>query len=91
MPRGFIMDGASIPRFAWSIVGHPFDVFLEDCAVHDYLYSPDNTEFDRYEADYILKETMWNRRYKVSAFKRESLYRSVRLFGWAAFKANLKP
>lgn len=89
IPEGFVCDGGSIPRIAQSIVGHPFDVFLEDCIPHDYLYSPLNTIFYRDEADLILKETMWNRRDQVSAFKRESLYRAVRWFGASSFKAKL--
>ena len=87
VPRGTVIDGASIPSCAWSIIGHPFDCFLEDCTLHDFLYSPYNAEFTRYEADTILKETMWNR--DIHWFKREALYRAVRLFGWSAFKGNL--
>ncbi len=88
-PRGFVCNGGSVPRIAQSIVGHPFDVFLEDCIPHDFLYSPLNTEYHRDEADLILKETMWNRRDQVSAFKREALYRAVRWFGASSFKAKL--
>jgi hypothetical protein len=83
--RGFVCDGASIPKCAHSIVGHPFDEYLEDCVVHDWLYSPFNDNFYRDEADLILKETMWNR--SIHWFKREAIYRAVRLFGGRSFKA----
>jgi hypothetical protein len=86
--KGFVFDGASIPRIAHSLVGHPFDCFLEDCCIHDWLYSPYNDDFDRAEADWILKETMWNRRDQISGFKREAIYRAVRMFGWTAFKGR---
>lgn len=32
---GLVSDGASIPRYAYSIVGHPFDEYLESALVHD--------------------------------------------------------
>jgi hypothetical protein len=39
VPAGFESDGASIPRFAWSIIGHPFkDEYCLPALLHDYLY-----------------------------------------------------
>lgn len=83
---GFTSDGGSIPRAAWSIIGSPFDEYLEECVVHDWLYSPRNKEFTRDEADFILKELMWNRdvhRWKVAAF-----YLAVRLAGWKFYNGK---
>jgi len=35
-PRGWVIDGASIPRFAWSVVGGPFDGKYRNASViHD--------------------------------------------------------
>lgn len=85
----FLCDGASIPKIAQSIVGHPFEVFLEDCIGHDWCYSELNKRFTRAQSDFMLKETMWNRRHIVSAFEREALYRAVRWFGASSFKAKL--
>ena len=36
--KGFIWDGASIPRELWSIVGCPSDYLYESC-LHDALYA----------------------------------------------------
>ena len=59
---GFLSDGASIPRLAQAIAGHPFSEYLEQAVAHDWLYSSasDRMLFGRGEADFILKETMWN-------------------------------
>lgn len=38
VPAGFECDGGSIPRPAWSIIGHPLDgEFVRSCVVHDWL------------------------------------------------------
>ena len=40
VPRGFITDGASIPRFFWRVLGHPYDGRVIRAAVrHDWAYS----------------------------------------------------
>jgi len=39
VPYGLVFDGASIPKFLWPVVGHPYDSdFVQAAAVHDYLY-----------------------------------------------------
>jgi hypothetical protein len=39
IPRGFIYDGASVPRFAWSILGfHPMGRHNPATIVHDWHY-----------------------------------------------------
>jgi hypothetical protein len=38
VPAGFVYDGASIPDFAWSIVGHPFmRGYRRPAALHDWM------------------------------------------------------
>ncbi len=86
VPAHFISDGASIPDLAQAIVGHPLEEFLEDAVAHDYLYSKasDHLKFTRKDADFILRETMWNRRMpllKVAAF-----HAAVRAGGWQSYK-----
>lgn len=83
---GFLSDGASIPKLAQAIVGHPFDEFLEEAVAHDWLYSrhSDRLPFSRADADFVLKETMWNRcipLWKVAAF-----HAAVRAGGWKHYK-----
>jgi hypothetical protein len=85
-PCGMVSDGGSIPRIAWSIIGGPFDEYLEECVIHDLLYSPFNKEYSRSEADFILKELMWNR--DVNKVKIMAFYTAVRTFGWRNFKAQ---
>lgn len=39
IPLGFVFDGATIPRIAWSIVGlTPFGAHNGATVIHDYLY-----------------------------------------------------
>jgi|SRR5882762_8854416 len=39
IPNGFVTDGASVPRFCWSLTGLlPSGVHLGAAVVHDYLY-----------------------------------------------------
>ena len=41
VPAGFIFDGASIPRFAWSVLGvTPYDPkVIAAAVVHDWMYN----------------------------------------------------
>ena len=84
--KGAISDGCSVPRICHSIVGHPFDSFLEATVIHDELYSPRNTEYSRAEADLILKELMWN--CGEPLWKLVSFYSALRLFGGKNFKGK---
>ena len=72
VPKGTISNGASIPRAAQSLVGDPFEEYLESAVVHDHLYSSANEHYTRAEADFILRELMWNQvdvaRWKAIAF-----------------------
>ena len=86
VPAGFVSDGASIPKAAWSIIGSPFDEFLEEAVVHDWLYSKSNQDFTRAEADFILKELMWN--CGISKWKIAAFYLAVRMFGAKNFKGT---
>lgn len=83
---GFLSDGASVPRLAQAIVGNPFDAYLEAAVAHDWLYAThsDRLMFDREEADFILKELMWNQ--NLPAWKVAAFHAAVRLGGWANWK-----
>jgi hypothetical protein len=86
VPANTLCDGASIPRIMWPIIGHPLDEYLEDAVLHDFLYSPTNTDFSRAEADLIFRETMWNR--DISRPKLIAMYAAVRAFGWRSFQGQ---
>ena len=85
VPRGTVSDGASIPQLAMSIMGDRFD-YLKEAVVHDFLYSPGNTDFSRSEADYILRELMYNVGWPI--WKANAFYFAVRVGGWKAYKAT---
>ena len=79
-------DGASIPRCFWNLLS-PFGDYFYSSVIHDFLYSKINTEFHRDEADLIFKEAMFN--VGVPWYRRETIYRAVRLFGASSFKAKI--
>lgn len=87
VPKGFLTDGASIPRVFWPLLG-PHGDYFRAAVVHDFLYSPRNDEFSRAEADLIFREAMYNT--GVPWCRREVIYAAVRLFGKRAFRGGVK-
>lgn len=85
VPAGTETDGASVPRAFWPIFD-PFGEYFGAAVIHDFLYSPANREFSRGEADEIFKEAMYN--VGVPWYRREVIYRAVRLFGGSSFRAK---
>lgn len=86
--RGFDTDGASIPRFAWSLMDPIEGDWFRPAVIHDWLYSPYNEDFSRAECDDIFLEAMFND--GVPWLTRETIYRSVRLFGWKFYRGKIK-
>ena len=85
IPRWFDTDFGSVPKIAQSIVS-PL-LAIKEFALHDFLYSPLNDKFTRFDADYMLDEAMGLSGY--NRLTRESVIRPVRLFGWRNFKGKL--
>ena len=87
IPKGFFTDGASVPRIFWNIFS-PWGSYFSAALVHDFLYSKDSSDTfpvdDRLVADKIFKEAMFNA--GVGWVTRETVYRAVRLGGWASYK-----
>ena len=87
IPKGFFTDGASVPRIFWNIFS-PWGSYFSAALVHDYLYSKDSNDIypisERSVADKIFKEAMFNA--GVGWVTRETVYRAVRLGGWASYK-----
>ncbi len=55
IPEGYSWDGASIPRWAWSIMGHPLEGDLRlPSLVHDWLCEHSETAADRMVADAVF-------------------------------------
>lgn len=79
VPVGFVSDGASIPRFAWSLIGSPWSgKYARAAVIHDYGYFKQT--YSRKKVDdlflkgmEILGVPIWNRRI---------MYWCVRVFAW---------
>ena len=95
VPKGYITDLASVPRFCWAFIA-PFDV-ARAAVVHDILYEKINTAYkgekiltkhdrERYRkvADDVFKEGMESAVPPVPKWKIWAAYNAVRGFGrWA--------
>jgi len=90
IPKGFIWDGASIPRLVWRSFGHPFmQEFREASLIHDLFY--DCGLVDRKSADEALK--FFLRANGVSDTKASLMYAAVRTggaFPWARHRKREK-
>ena len=97
---GFTTDFASIPRFAWSIIGHPAGKHGKAAVVHDWLYRyPDDgltipvaptpacvqlPTRTRRRCDQIFLEAM--KVLGIGWWKRSTMYCAVRVGGRGAWK-----
>ncbi len=81
IPVGYVTDGASIPRFLWSIVGHPLAEYAQSAVVHDIIYG--DKRYTRKKCDQIFLEAM--KVQGVSLWKRRIIYRALRMFGWVSW------
>ena len=83
VPVGFATDYASIPRALWSFLP-PTGTYAAAAVIHDWLYWTQTTT--REEADQVFREAMLVS--CVGAAKRAVIFRAVRMFGGAAWRAN---
>ena len=95
VPKGYITDLASVPRFCWAFIA-PFDV-ARAAVIHDIMYEKINGAFKkgiieskkerelyRKIADKMFLEGMESAEPSVPKWKIKSAYWSVRMFGrWA--------
>ena len=75
VPKGFITNFASVPRFFWSIIP-PWGKYGKAAVIHDYLYY--TKKYTRKRADEIFLEGM--EVLGVSLWKRQVMYWAVRIF-----------
>ena len=80
---GFVTDFASIPRFAWSIIGYPTGRYGKAAVVHDWLYNYPKSGLgkprSRRRCDQIFLEGM--QVLGVGWLKRSTMYFAVRAGG----------
>ncbi len=91
--EGFISDGGSIPKVAWSFIGSPFvGYYRKSVAVHDKLYATqrddEGNKITRKYADRTFIESM--RDEGVSWWKRNTMCRFVRLGAYFIWKKHAK-
>ena len=76
VPTGFRTDGASIPKVAWSWIGHPLGEYAPASVIHDFCC--EHATWPRAKTDRIFLEAM--RDCGVSYLKRQTMYIFVRLW-----------
>ena len=86
--KGYIFDGASIPRIAKSMISGSFDPeYVGPALIHDYLYTykcDRNFPVSRAKADLVFKDCL--RLNKVSTTERNAMYLVVRGGGMLAWR-----
>lgn len=85
VPKGFITDFASIPRFFWRVLP-PTGKYGKAAVLHDWLYSYGN--YARIYADSVFLEAM--QVLQVPPWQRYAMYKAVRMFGWIAWNKHRK-
>jgi hypothetical protein len=74
VPKGFITDGVSSPKFAWPIVG-PMGSAFPAALGHDWCFSPFNNKFNWKESNWLFLQLM--QKCGVGFFKRRLIYFAV--------------
>lgn len=99
VPKGFVTDLASIPRWAWILLP-PDGPWVKAAIIHDFLYATEGTgrwkghasgnsraePYTRAEADGILREAMENR--GVDPGRRAIIWAAVRVGGACGWRAD---
>jgi hypothetical protein len=76
VPKGFITDGATVPRVLWPIFP-PISMYLEATVIHVYLISICT---NRYEADKLFRKACTH--YKVGRIVTTIMFYSVVAYGF---------
>ena len=84
VPRGFVTDGASVPRVMYPICSPVSGPFGQGAIAHDFLYSVDGPDIGRLRADLVLYNMG---RLRGAWISEAQLVKSgVNLFGWMSYK-----
>ena len=85
--KGFDFDGASIPKWLWSIYGSPLNGnYVVASLIHDGLYA--SQKVSKRISDMIFLDIM--KQSNVGYIKRTSMYLAVKLFGAKDWKEASK-
>lgn len=84
VPEGTETDFASIPRLAWTWIGHPAGRYAQAAVLHDCLYR--SGLVTRRKADELFREAMGV--LGVPAWQRWAMWAAVRVGGSFAFDDN---
>lgn len=85
--KGFDFDGASIPKWLWSIYGSPLNGnYVVASLIHDGLYA--SQKVSKSIADKIFLDVM--KQSNVGYIKRTSMYLAVKMFGGKDWKEASK-
>ena len=80
--EGESYDGASIPRWAWSIIGHPLEQQFRWASYwHDRLCENSRSWAERRLADAVLLVLL--EQSGVAYWRRTAMWAAVRLYAWA--------
>lgn len=86
VPRGFVSDGASVPRFLWALIP-PDGLHRAAALAHDWLYATHGAQrFTRAEADAFFRLLLVAA--GVSRAKAALMWLAVRAFGWLAWSRS---
>ena len=81
--KGFDFDGASIPKWLWSIYGSPLNgSYVVASLIHDGLYA--SQKVSKSVSDKIFLDVM--KQSNVGYIKRTSMYLAVKMFGGKDWK-----
>lgn len=81
---GYRTDGASIPRLAWRLVGHPWAQYLPAAIVHDILYETE--VWEREMADECFHDLM--QCLGVGYLRRKAMWGAVRCCGGPTWRKH---
>ena len=77
VPKGFVTDGASIPRLVWTLVGHPFGKYFNAAIAHDWLCRHSQDYEDRCTADAAFRGLL--KKDGVGYWRRLTMYRALEI------------
>ncbi len=105
IPKGFIFDGASIPRPLWGVLS-PVGLLLVQGLIHDYAYMHDyllvadlyeNDEETRYRWNRHIGRKTWDKLFRDIGREVNGMviindlaYWALRIGGWMAWNAHRK-